>query len=568
MGKINTIKINNNEELISYMINAGPKNNCPELAELDLPVQGEGTKKYGEIIMNTDRYKNAFINMINLIGLTIIKRNEWENPWENFANRGVLKFGQQIRESIQDLAQVFDFNKEYNNKTKFLESFVPDVKNYIHEVNFQKVYAVSINETELTMAFDSEDGLLDFIADTIQNLYETWKYDKYQLDKYQLARRMLQGTITSVEIENYDSLSPRDILIKMKSYSNKLTFKKPFFNPAGVRRATPFNQQITLLDTDGEAEYTTDVIAQSYFRNEAEMKSNLALIDGFGEFDFERLAYLLEDDYTPFTEDELTQLSNVIGTIISNKFFMDYYKAIDTSNSDGTRQTEFINPTTLERNIFLHVHAVISTSPFENAIVFVKNTPEVNSVTVSPSTVTTGAGQSVQLNAAVDTEGMANKSVLWSVDDTSRNLGVKINQKGLVTIPSNYEAPTGTAGVYDLEIETALADDEEITIDGVTYKCDISSDDTAVKQATSLKTLLEADTDIAAKYTITRNSAKLTFTEKLGKYGIGAPTLEADLTTGEVILTSTTPGVSPNIIVTATSIYDDSKTGTATITVA
>lgn len=270
----NTLRINNNAELLSYMINT-----VPELKELDLPIEGESTKKYGELIMNVDRYKNAFINTMNLIGLTLIKRNEWENPWENFANRGVLRNGQQIREMIQDLAKVFDYRENLENKTKFLETFVPDVYTYIHEVNFEKIYATTINESLLLMAFDSEDGLIDFIADTVANLYESFKYDKYQVDKYQLCRRFLAGTVPVVKIDNYDSLTPRQILTKMKSYSNKMTFRKPFYNPAGVRRATKFEEQITMLDSEREAEYTTEILSVSYFKNEAEMKSNLALID-------------------------------------------------------------------------------------------------------------------------------------------------------------------------------------------------------------------------------------------------------------------------------------------------
>lgn len=433
-----TLRVTNNEELLSFIINQ-----TPELQELDLPIQGEGTKKYGEIIMNEDRYKNAFINTINLIGLTLIKRNEWENPWESFTNRGTLKFGQQVREMIQDLAKVFDYNKEYNNKTKFLESFVPDVLTYVHEVNFQKVYATTINETELLMAFDSEDGLLDFIADTVGNLYETFKYDKYQVDKYQLARRFLQGTVTTVQIEDFDNLTPRQILTKMKAYSNKMTFRKPFYNPAGIRKATPHAKQITMLDTEGEAEYTTDVLAQSYFRNEAELKTNLALIDGYNDFDELRLAELLEDDFVPFTAAEKEQLANVVGNIISDKWFMDFYKSLDNGNSDGKRQIEFINPTTLERNIFLHVQMVISTSPYENAIVFVKNTPSITSVTVSPSTLTTSAGQTVKLNATVVATGMANKAVQWSVEDSdgdTETAKVTVDQKGNVTIPAGYES--------------------------------------------------------------------------------------------------------------------------------
>lgn len=454
---LKSLKVTNNEELISFIINE-----TPELkGELDLPVQGQGTKKYGEIIMNNERYKNAFINAINLIGLTIIKRNEWENPWESFANQGTLKYGQQIREMITDLAKVFDYNKEYNNKTKFLESFVPDVYSYLHEVNFQKVYATTINEAELLMAFDSDDGLLDFIADVIQNLYETFNYDKYQMDKYQLARRLVNGTITPVQIENFENLTPIQILTKMKSYSNKLTFKKPNFNPAGIRKATPFNKQIVMLDTDGEAEYTTEVLSKTFFKNEAEFKTNLALIDGFGEFDVERLKELLEDDFIEFTQEEIEQLQNVAGLILSDKWFMDFYKALNSNNTDGKTKIEFINPTTLERNIFLHVHMALSTSPFENAIVFVKNKPSITSVEVSPSELSVSSGQTIKLNAKVVAVGMANKAVQWSVEksdgDTEKSK-VIVDQKGNVTIPSDYELGEGenqitirATSIYDNE---------------------------------------------------------------------------------------------------------------------
>ena len=70
------IKATSDSELLSYIINV-----TPELqSEIDLPVQGESIAPIGKIIMNNQRYKNAFINTVNLIGLTIIKRNGWDNP--------------------------------------------------------------------------------------------------------------------------------------------------------------------------------------------------------------------------------------------------------------------------------------------------------------------------------------------------------------------------------------------------------------------------------------------------------------------------------------------------------
>ena len=83
MGSKNVLKAGDSVELLSYIINV-----TPELREnIDLPVQGQSILPIGKIILNNERYKNAFINAVNLIGLTVIKRNGWDNPW-NFTTRG------------------------------------------------------------------------------------------------------------------------------------------------------------------------------------------------------------------------------------------------------------------------------------------------------------------------------------------------------------------------------------------------------------------------------------------------------------------------------------------------
>ena len=109
----NIIKATTDSELLSYIINV-----TPELqSEIDLPVQGESIAPIGKIIMNNQRYKNAFINAINVIGLTMIDRNYWEDPWENFTNNGYMSFGDSARELAVDIADVFDYN-EYKAKAK------------------------------------------------------------------------------------------------------------------------------------------------------------------------------------------------------------------------------------------------------------------------------------------------------------------------------------------------------------------------------------------------------------------------------------------------------------------
>lgn len=85
-----------------------------------------------------------------------------------------------------------------------------------------------------------------------------------------------------------------------------------------------------------------------------------------------------------------------------------------------------------------------------------------------------------------------------------------------------------TAGVYEITIGGTPASGDKITIGGVTTTLDSTSAASATAAATAVKTALDADTDFSKKYTVTRNGAKLTVTEKTGSYGEGMPAIVVD----------------------------------------
>ena len=559
------LKATTNAEIISYFINSNP-----ELQEeIDLPVQGESTQQIGKLIVDNTRYKNMFINTVNLIGLTVIKENRWDNPWDVFTNKGRLRFGQQIREIIMDLAKVHDFNDKYSNKAEFLATEVPDVYQYIHQINFQKWYKQSINENELRMAFADEegDGLYNFIEKVVANLYESYKYDKFIMDKYQLARRIVDGTVAVKKIDDFASKDARQILAEMKGVSNLMSFRSPNYNPAGVRRATSLDNQYLMVDATREAINSTSVYATSYFRNDAEVRTKLALIDTFSSSDDARLQALLGEAFTPFTDAEKTALSHVVGFAFADDFFMDYYYALDDT-PEGKTQREFENITTLDRNIVLHAWGVISTSPFANACAFVDTDIAVSSVSISPATGTVSKGQSIQFTPTVATTGCANKSVQYTLNSQAITSGATINASGLLQVPSTYVDASGTQGIYTFTISTALVTGDKVTINGTEVTIDASTDDTPTKQINSIYTALGT----MDEYTLSKSSGTLTFTEKSGYYGTGKPTIVVTKTAGSTGVTAeatTTEGkqASTPILVTATSIYDNTKSATARITV-
>ena len=571
------LKAKNDSELLSYIINSDPVLS----SEIDLPVQGQGIQAIGKLILSNERYKNAFINTINLIGLTVIDRNYWENPWEWFANRGTLNFGQSVRELIVDLAKVEDYNAHANDPTHFLANVVPDVYNYIHELNYQKFYKATTSDEQMAMAFNTEGGLMDLIEKITGSLYEGYKYDKYIVDKYQLCRRILDGTVTSIEIDNYSTLTPRQRVSFIKNISNKMTFRSPNYNPAGIRVATSFDNQIMIMNTDFEADMSTEVLATSYFIDEAKTKTNLALIDGFDNQDTARLVEVLGDAYVPFTDAEISALGNIPCVIIDSEWFQDYTYSLDNSadliegETDGLRRSDLYNPESMRNHHWLHTWKVMSTSPFKQAVVFTKDVaPAVSSVAVNPSTATVTPGQNVKLNATVSTTGFANKAVQWSItadsETTSANKAT-VDTQGNVVIPSGHgHGSSGTQGTYYVTISTALATDETVVIDGHSYTA-VAADDTAAKQATAIAALFTANP--SAQYTVTvgtsGNANRLSFVEKATWYGVGKPVVDdSGLTTGVITESTGTAGVmASSVRVRATSVFDTTKYAESYITV-
>ena len=554
MGKSkNVLRATNNAELLSYIINQNPilKEN------IDLPVQGQSIQPIGKIIINNERYKNAFINTVNFIGLTVIKRNGWENPW-NFTKRGTLRFGQQVRELINDLANVYDYNANANDNDRFLDTVVPNVYNYIHEINFQKFYETTTSDEQMAMAFDSEDGLFTFIDDIIGMLYESLMYDEFLVDKYQLCRRILDGTVTPYYLENFNSLDVREVVALMKGVSNKMTFRSGNYNPAGIRRATRFDDQYMIINCEYDAKISTQVYATSFFRDDADMKIRARLIDSFSETDESRLTELLGDAYIPFTTTEKQELATIPAMIISREWFMDYDYAMD--NESGARKyTEFYNPVTLKNNHFLHYWGVKSTSPFENACVFTTEAPAVTSVAVSPSSASVSAGSELQLSAVVTTTGFVNKAVQWTVDSSSKADGVTITADGLLKVPADVsvESITVTAtSVYDSNAYNTAT----ITVASATLPSITSVTVSAAGSATSVAK--GATLQLSATVVRTGNASQVV------TWAVDSASATDGVTISSTGLLSVPADATvESITATATSVFDDTKDDDITLTV-
>ena len=549
---LNKLKISNDAQLLSAIVNQ--MNIDPAVAgTLPLPEQGtpeevrSSIQDIGKLILKDQRYKNAFINAINVIGLIMVNRNAWDDPWEEFTNRGTMNFGDSAVEMSVDIASVFDYNATANDPTAFLSHVIPNVYTYIHRINYQKYYKVTTSDAQMAMAFNREGGLISLVDEVIQSLFEGYKYDKYLVNKYMLCRRILDGTITPYQIADYSNKTPRQRATEIKNISSLMTFRNPNYNPAGLRIATPFSRQIAIVDTAYDAELETDVYATSFFIDSARMKPRLALIDGFSNQDVARLQEIFNmgdgNTFIPFSNDELTALNDVIGVIIDDEWFQNYNYALDYSaepfdngsRGDGTKMTDFYDPQALKHTMWLHYWGIKSTSPYKQAVCISKATPAVTSVTVTPSSASVTQGSTLQLSAIVATTGFANKAVTWKVDDTAKQAGVTIDINGKLSVPASasINAITVTAtSIFD-KTKTGTA---SITVAGLVVTAS-TSDDLLGKTASDLQANITLVGD-----TVTGTSKYVTgytgFSDELSEQSGNYIALHLSATSGDITVTT------------------------------
>jgi uncharacterized protein YjdB len=200
-------------------------------------------------------------------------------------------------------------------------------------------------------------------------------------------------------------------------------------------------------------------------------------------------------------------------------------------------------------------YTITATSTFNNSkkgtavITVTAMPPAVNSVTVAPSTASVVQGGSKQLTASVDAVGGAATTVTW----TSSDAKVSVDSAGNVSVaadatPSDYTI-TATSTVDSSKKGTATI---TVTAAPAINSVTVSPSTASVAQGGSKNLTATVDAVGGAATTVTWTSSDIT--NKVTANSSGKVTVAADAALGDYTIT-------------ATSTFNISKKGTATITV-
>lgn len=423
--------------ILNYIMQNGGSSyfaGAPEANETD-----ESIRNLGQFIMGYQPRRNAFVNaLVNLIGYQIIVYNEYRNPW-SWALRGNMATGETIEEVFVNPARPENYKANMTVDDFLKDRFgnrIPEILAAYHTINFQKKYAVKIYRNQLDRAFRSMDGVVGLLNYIVDSLYKGFEHDSFIMLKYVLHRTALDGKMKVAKVAGVDTKDNiEDTLQVIKKVSNDITF---MVNGYTISREaltlTPIANQMDIISTDVDAAVSVKALAYAFNKEEMDFLGKRILVNEWTPYDLERLGELLRAKDTdpvviPFTEDELATLKAIKAFVIDKDFLMQVDKVVEMEGGEGGEND-------MSYMYFLHHHAYFGASLFKNAIVFTTSTPVINSVTVSPATATLSAGAQLNMSADIETSGIVNADVIWSVgaDDHAT-----IDAYGLLTVNSDAQ---------------------------------------------------------------------------------------------------------------------------------
>lgn len=414
--------------------------------------------KVGEVLFGAPALKNQFLNaLLNRVALVMAKSAIFNNPFAPL-KKGYLEFGETVEEIFVGLIKPLEYSAEKAAGREF-KRYMPDVRTAFHIMNWRVLYPVTIQDTDLKRAFLSIDGVRDLISQIVEALYTSAKYDEYLLFKYLLVKNISAGKFAPIAFDGSDI---KNAAKAFRGTSNKLTFISDKYNAAGVQNSTEKAKQYIFMDAEFNAQYDVDVLAAAFNMDKATFTGNLILVDDWTSFDNNRFEYIREnsDGIEEVTAAELALMADVKAVLVSGDWFQVY--------DNETQFTEKYVANGLYWNYFYHNWKTISSSPFENAVVFVDTeggaavaVPATLSYTVG-SVSTSAAGTVITLDP-VDGDTLSNTNALFVQTEDLTTAGVGVQKYGAFLIPADSE-------IEEIDAVAMVGDtayDGTITLDGL-----------------------------------------------------------------------------------------------------
>ena len=385
-------------------------------------------------ILFNDAYQpmlNEFVtNLINRIGLTIIRNKTFSNPL-SILRKGSVPLGTDIQDLYENPAEAEAYELSNTAMAKLLTITDPDTHVAYYRRNRKDMYTKTISRENLQGAFVSWEKFESYISAITTSLYSGNYIDEFELTKSLVDGaydndKVIVETISAVT----DETSAKAFIKKCRSLFNKMKLPSTQYNAYSkfsgakgtIKTWTEEDRFVLIVTSDVMAEVDVDVLARAFNIENTKFLGRVIEVDSF--------------------ENEEIQ------AILCDESWFQIYENL-------MRFDEFYNARTMTWNEYLHVWQTYAICPFANAVVFATAQPK-------PATAISVSDVSVAQDAT------ANVTVTLTPSDATSELEFISGNEAVFTV-SNTGVVTGvSAGTGTLTVKTdnGLSNTATVTVTG------------------------------------------------------------------------------------------------------
>lgn len=393
-------------------------------------------------ILFNDAYSpllNEFVsNLINRIGLTIIRNKSYNNPLA-ILKKGSQPLGTDIQDIYTNPAEAEQYQLNNAEMAKLLTITDPDTKVAYYRRNRKDMYTKTIAREALQGAFVSWDKFEGFVASITQSLYSAAYIDEFKQTKALVEgaykeNKAIVKTVTAVT----DKATGEAFVEELRGLYSLMTFPSSDYNSYSLNTGdnkpvvtwTDASRVVVIVPAKVMATVDVQVLASAFNMSKADFLGRVITVDKLDE-------------------------EGKIQALIADEAFFQIYDNI-------FRFDEFYNARTMSWNEYLHVWQTLAICPFANAVILATEAPDVEATTVEFGTdeVEIAAGDHEGLDMTLTpvnatstieyavTSGTASDLVITSTDG-GKHVDIKATEdaSGSYTITATASEATDTLTV-------------------------------------------------------------------------------------------------------------------------
>ena len=373
---------------------------------------GDNVREVGRLIMNDENYTNEFLmSLINRIGRTIITAKSWKNPLAQF-KMGLLEMGEVVQDIFVNQVEERIYSM-YDAETNVFKIAIPDIRACYYAINSQKVYKATINESMISQAFLSKNGLYDLVNGIMSRMQlqdEDYEFKVMQNCIKDCANKGQFYPVVLTQAPTTEN-GAKELVRNARAMFSKLKYPSTKYNFAGVKNLSNLDDILLIIDSDIEALLDVNVLASAFNMEKAEFLGHLVVIPKM-------------------------PIENCYAIMCDRSWWKVWDNKITTQN--------IYNSEGLYYNTTYHHWATYHYSPFENAVIFTTNASTITSLTIDDDDIETQADTTVEISTTIVATGNASKSVSFEAVTGSQYIAEMTSDGKKCQVKLRPDVPVGS----------------------------------------------------------------------------------------------------------------------------